>query len=69
MKYALQLFNHNLKLACILNDAGIEEAKKINVIDPKVVRFDEWMKDRVKSKFYAQKELMYNAYEIVLNNK
>ena len=48
MKYALQIFNHNLNLACILNDAGIDEPNDIEVIDAEIVesnveRFYKWL--------------------------
>jgi len=75
MKYALQLFNHNLNLACILNDAGIDEPNSIDVIDVEIVqpsnveRFKEWYCNRLNGKYKHDIYKMEMACEVVINHK
>jgi len=68
MKYAMQRFNHNLNLACILNNAGIEEVNEIEVNEPEVVRYNRWMRDVVQSHFYSNNHAMSRGYERVANH-
>ena len=74
MYNALQLFNHNLNLACILNKAGINEPNDIEVKDAEIVpsnveRFNDWMKNIIKSNYYANKLEMIKGYHRVANHK
>ena len=74
MKYALQIFNHNLNLACVLNNAGIDELNDIDVIDAEIVpsnveRYNDWMKNIIKSKHYADNLEMIKGYHVVANFK
>lgn len=47
MYNALQRFNHDLQLACILNDAGINEPNDMDVIDAEIIQPDKEMNFRL----------------------
>ena len=70
MKYALQIFNHNLNLACILNDAGIDEPNDIEVNDAEIVNpeanFRLWYFNLGGNQNFTEEQIT-NGYQNHLN--